>query len=42
MLNRSQVKRLVLIRSGSQDETMFVTLTTFFSSTAGQGFENTK
>ena len=27
---------------GSEDETMFCGLGTFFSSTAGQGFQNTK
>ena len=36
------LKSSVWFTLGSEDETMFVTLRTFSSSTAGQGFQNTK
>ena len=35
------LKSSVWFTLGSEDETKFVTLETFFSLTAGQGFENT-
>ena len=36
------LKSSVWFTLDSEDETVFVTLKTFFSSTAGQGFQNTK
>ena len=36
------LKSSVWFTLGSEDETVFVTLRTFFSSTAGRGFQNTK